>query len=156
MDIYILTFHPNIQYELKEVFGCIGTTMVARLIWGVERLDWLGTKEAGKFNREVDTSPGYRKLVPGERLLNLSAQVWQTIEGEFVGYRSEQDARQFLKTGSPFTWFPTSTAELAIEVKDGSIFDMYLREKKYADKLSKHFQKVYWQDPSNFILKSNE
>ena len=154
-EIFILTIRldDRIAYELKEILSIIGTDVVARLTWGVGWLDWLGSEDASQFNHEVDVAPGRRVLVSGERLLELSEQVRQIIEGEFIGYRSASDAREFLEAGSPLAWFTTSPAEMAIEVKDGCFFDVYLRSRTDADRLAKHFQDVRWQDPADFILR---
>jgi hypothetical protein len=156
--VYILSIRPDEHTgnDLKQILNLIGMDIITSLVWGIENLDWLGNGEAHQFTRELDEAENRRLLIPGEQLLKLVKQTWQTIEGEFVGYRTERDAEQFLKTGSLLTRFPTSTAELAIEVKDGSIFDVYLRERKQAKKLARHFPNTHWQDPDDFVFQFNE
>jgi hypothetical protein len=152
--LVILTICPSEQmdYELREILHAIGVDVVSGLVWGVGWLDWVGAEEASKFNNGVDMASGRRVLVTGKRLLDLSEQVWQTIEGEFVGYRTASEASEFVEIGSPLARFTTSLAFMAIEVKDGYYFDMYLRSQAIAERLADRFQDVRWQDPADFIL----
>jgi hypothetical protein len=153
-ELIVLTICPSEQmdYELREILHAIGVDVVSELVWGVGWLDWVGVGEAFQFNDEVDTAPGRRALVTGGRLLDLSGQALQTIEGEFVGYRTASEAREFVEIGSPLARFAASPALMAIEAKDGCYFDVYLRSQAVAERLVDRFQDVRWQDPADFIL----
>ena len=121
------------------------------MTWGVRALEWVGPEEAAQFNHEVEaTRRGL--LIPGERLLELSEQVWQVIEGEFVGYCLEADAQEFAERGSPLTWFTSSLAEMAFEFVDGCIIVAFLHSRELVDRLTEHFPDIRWQDPADFIL----
>lgn len=146
-----IRFDSQTTYELKEILHAFGSEVISGLTWGVEGLDWLGPEDVTRFNDEVDAAPRGRSLIPGRRLLELADQAWQTIEGEFVGYSTSLDAREFLETGSPSAWFASSPAEIAIEVQDGQFFDVYLRSQTYADRLAQHFRDVRWQDLTEFL-----
>lgn len=148
MFILVIRFDDQTSYELKEILNVLGSDVIVKLIWGVESLDWLGSEDASRFNQEVDAASGRRLLVRGDRLLDLSRQVWQVIEGRLVGHGTEDDAREFLEKGAQLSQFGTSTAEIAVEVKDGSIFEVYLRSQAYADQLLKHFPNARWYDPT--------
>lgn len=65
-EILVLTIRlaDRMDYELKEILHTIGTDVVARLTWGVGWLDWIGSEDAIRFNREVDTG-AYTKLGGG-------------------------------------------------------------------------------------------
>jgi hypothetical protein len=141
-----IRFDNQTTYELKEILHAIGAEVISGLTWGVEGLDWLGPEDVTRFNDELDAAPGGRMLISGRRLLELADQVWQTIEGEFIGYGTSLDAREFLETGSPLAWFITSPAEIAIEVQDGQFFDVYLRSQTFADRLAQHFRDVGRQE----------
>jgi hypothetical protein len=146
-----IRFDSQTTYELKEILHAFGSEVISGLTWGVEGLDWLGPEDVTRFNDEVDAAPRGRSLIPGRRLLELADQAWQTIEGEFVGYSTSLDAREFLETGSPLAWFASSPAEIAIEVQDGQFFDVYLRSQTYADRLAQRFRDVRWQDLTEFL-----
>jgi hypothetical protein len=153
--VFVLTIRLSDQmdYELAKILHAIGDDIVSKLTWGIEALDWLGSEEASQFNAEIDKAPGRRIVVSGQHLLELSEQVWQTIEGEFVGYRATSDAHEFLEANPPLSQFATSPAEIAIEVKDGCFADVYLRSRMHAVQLAQRFRDVSWRDPADFTLK---
>lgn len=90
-------------------------------------------------------------LVSGARLLDLSQSVWQTIEGTFVGFPSEADAKGFLEADWDLTQFAIFPAEIAVEALEGSGFNVYLRSRLLADRLAQHLADVRWQDPGEFL-----
>ncbi|CAG0926681.1 hypothetical protein TFLX_00179 [Thermoflexales bacterium] len=137
--------------DLKDLLAALEQETITQLFWGIGWLDWLGEVDAINFNNELDRSRVRRVIISGARLMELSRQVWQTLEGVFVGYFSEVDATEFMHTNWSLTRFANSSAQVAIEAIDGSYFDVYLRSSAMMDHLAQVFKRVQRQDPANFL-----
>jgi hypothetical protein len=141
----------NPDANLFNILQELGTDWVLQLIWGVESLDATGP-EAQEFIAWVEQSSDHRLLISGKEFLELAPKLGQTIEGVFVGYKSNDDTTEFLEGGWGAIHFADSSAELVIEIVDGTYFDLYMRSQTVSDRLTKRFEATHVADAGKFLL----
>ena len=152
--VYVLTIPVqtsvrNGHRDIATILEAIGVNVVAPLVWGVQNIDCTGIN-VQDFCERVHNAPGNRLLISGWQMLELSQVFVQTIEGIFIGYRSEEDAQEFLEQGWSLVCLSTSSAEFAIRAVDGESFDVYLRARALAEHIMHHFPDARWEDPAQF------
>jgi hypothetical protein len=147
-DVYIL-YIPVL--ELDAIFHAIGNDVISDLTWGVEAIAVNGP-QAQDFCTMVESAPEHRILVTGTELLEYVQAFLQVDEGIFAGYHNDSDAAIFLRFGWARTRFTSPACELAMVAVDGCGFDVYLRSRVYADRLTAHFKAARWEDPANYLV----
>jgi hypothetical protein len=140
-ELYIPTSETlNQDIDLKDILQTIGNGKVASLTWLVAHLDWYGED---KFKAEVYRNWKHGVLISGKKLLNISQEVYQTIEGYFIGFPTLNSAKKVLEQG---WWhselFASTPIKLEIKADDNLGFVVYTPSQAEVERLTQHFQEV--------------
>ena len=111
-----------LAFDLKDILRAIGPC--ANLLrWRLIHIECVGER-ADEFHNLSDSG----ELVSGRRLIELSSQITQTIDGEVWGYRGEVKERD-----KPW---------LIIRAVDSSSFDVECDDLSLLERVKRHFKKV--------------
>ena len=85
-----------------------------------------------------------------ERLLALSAQLKQTIDGCFVGYSTKCPSVDVVR--QDVAHFPTSRASIVVVAVDSAFFEVYTKEIGIVERIKTSFRDVRDEDTSHYFV----
>ena len=107
--------------DLKDILDIAGVRAL-RSRWLLSEVQAGGTEAAEELQRLSDTG----KFIEGDRILDLSKQVWQVIDGKFQGF----------DYGSANPW-------IIVIAVDSTAYDVVTEERNLIDTLKARFEKVH-------------
>ena len=130
-DSVVLRFPVTRGQDLRAFLEALGRPEADGLHWVVGGLACVGGGAfVRRFSEDLDRAPGRQAVVPGERLLQYADEVGQTVEGDFVGFRSAALAKVYLDgQGS------RALARWAIDCVDSTWWEVRLDDRAQADRL---------------------
>lgn len=121
----------NSNADLRAILSIIGREIAVKLTWVVGDLDCTGVSEfVQQFCNEVKAAPQRQVMVQGRQVLQLVDEVMQIIDGTFIGFRSTDLAKLYLKDSGART-----LAEYEFWISDSTSFEVNLAERSLAQQL---------------------
>ncbi len=137
--IYEVSIHlkstENADIDLKDILQITGLDYIHHLTWVLTWVEWLSL-ESEPFEYATDKE---EKILSGEKLAALAAQVYQTIEGNFYGFADPQDAELFKQSTTYHSikyLFTRTSLQLLIEIRDNTHIAVYLTNPELVERLS--------------------
>src|SRR5207302_4007342 len=116
-SVQILSIHDHKQsvlaFDLKEVLQALNARF-ARCVWIIRNLDCFGGEACEETCRAVENSGGAGVWMSWEELVQLAAQIQQTIDGEFLAFSSDIERATITDEDLDLGQFPTSNAQSAV------------------------------------------
>jgi hypothetical protein len=151
-DVAVISIHPDpgqpLGLDLKEILAALEPHL-QRWIWCVRNLDWLGN-ESEPVCRRVESAGPRGLWMTSKELLSCASGIHQTVEGDFLAFPRELQAKAVKDDELNLRAFPSSRAELAIVAVDGGFFEVYAKEPELLTRL-RHFQHVRDENPSLYF-----
>ncbi len=129
-NVSIVSVHPDpaqpLGLDIKDILTALAPEM-ARWIWCVRNLDWLGN-DADALCLMVENAGPQGYWVSFEELFGYARNVYQTIEGQFLAFPNGVDPKSVPLEQLRISAFADSPAELAIVAVDGGFFEVYAKD----------------------------
>jgi hypothetical protein len=140
--------------DLDDVLSAL-RPYLDRWVWCVTELDATGrpsTAEAVEdMAQRVAKTGRFGFWLTSQELTALAEQIAQTIDGTFIAFPAGTARTRRDEATLHLAAFPSSDAELAIQVVDSSFLDIYAKDQEIPSVLRQHFQDVREEDPHNYF-----
>jgi hypothetical protein len=140
--------------DLQDVLGAL-RLYLDRWVWCITELDATSLPSTAQAVddaiRQVADAGRLGFWLTSQKLTTLAAQIFQTIDGTFIAFPAGTAGTPRDEAMVHLAAFPDGDAELAIQVVDSSVLEVYAKDREIPAVLRRHFQDVREEDPHAYF-----